>query len=52
MLEDRVAMPKEESDLIGEYKAMHEDKFLSSWLREDTEGKAGELEEMNKKSKE
>ena len=29
-----------------------EEKFLSSGLREDTEGKAGELEEMNKKAKE
>ena len=25
---------------------MHEDKFLSSWLREGTESKAAELEEM------
>ena len=24
-----------ESDAIGEYKAMPEDNFLSSWLRED-----------------
>ena len=39
MLQDRGALPKEEGDVIGEYKAMHEENFLSSWLREDGEDK-------------
>ena len=30
--EDRRAVPEEEGDLVREHKAMHEDKFLSSWL--------------------
>ena len=38
-LEDRGALPKEEGDLIIEYKAMHEENFLSSCLEDDTEGK-------------
>ena len=31
-------MGKEEGDIAREYKAMHEEKFLSSWLRKDVEG--------------
>ena len=27
---------------------MHEDKFLSSWLMDNAEGKAEEMEKMNK----
>ena len=38
MLQDRGAMPKEEGDIVRKYKAMHEDNFLSSWVREDVEG--------------
>ena len=34
------AMPREQSDLVREYQATHEDNFLSGWLRDDTEGKA------------
>ena len=29
MLQDRGAFPEEEGDVIREYKAMHEDNFLS-----------------------
>ena len=29
-----------EGDFVREYKDMDEDNFLSSWLREDTEGEA------------
>ena len=39
MLQDRGALPKEEGDFIGEYKAMHEENYLSGWLREGGEGK-------------
>ena len=37
MLEDR-GLPKHEGDLIRECKAVHEENFLSSWLRDDTKG--------------
>ena len=29
---------KEEGDAVREYKAMHEENFLSSWEREDARG--------------
>ena len=35
VLHDRRELLEEEGDVIGEYKAMHEDNFLSSWLSED-----------------
>ena len=38
--------------MIREYKAVHEDNFLSSWLRKDVERKAEEMEELNRDSKE
>ena len=37
MLQDRGVLPKEEGDVVSE-KAMHEETFQSSWLREE-EGK-------------
>ena len=33
--ERRGELPKEKGDAVREYKAMHEENFLSSWLRED-----------------
>ena len=39
MLQDRGALPKEEGDIVREYNAMHEKNFLSSWPRENLEGK-------------
>ena len=41
MLRDRGALLEEEGDLVREYKAMDEENFLSSWLREDLEGVEG-----------
>ena len=38
MLQDGCALPKEERDIVREYKAMHEENFLSSWLREEVVG--------------
>ena len=35
MLQDRGVLLKEEGVVVREYKAMHEENFLSSWLRED-----------------
>ena len=37
---------------LREYQAMHEESFLSSWLREDVEYTKGERENMNKEAKE
>ena len=34
-LQDRGALSKEEGDVVGGYYAMHEENFLSSWLKED-----------------
>ena len=31
MLQDRGALPKEQGDIVIEYKAMHEENFPSSW---------------------
>ena len=38
MLNDTSTLPKDGYQL-QEYKAIHEDNFLSGWLREDVEGK-------------
>ena len=57
-VQEKSAMPKEEGDAVREYNAMHEESFLSSWLRKDLIGKerkvnerAGE-EEENKRRRE
>ena len=47
-LQDRGALPGEEGDAIREYKAMHEENFLSSWLREDGKGKTKREMEVDK----
>ena len=51
MPEDRGPLHKEEEDLIREYKAMHEENFFSSRLRDDTEGKAEEVKARERKDK-
>ena len=51
MLEDRGVVPKENGDVMGEYKVMHEEKILSGWLKEDVEGKAEERESVCRKQK-
>ena len=43
---------QKDGDQLREYKAMHEENFLSSWLREDVEGTEEEMEKMNKEAKE
>ena len=35
MLEDRGALPTENGNQLREYKAVHGEDLLSSWLRED-----------------
>ena len=50
MVEDRGASPREDGALLLEHQAMHEDNFLSCWLREDVEGKE-ERESLNEEAK-
>ena len=52
MLQDRGALPKEEGDVIREFQAMHEEHFLSSWLREDEKNKEEGILEVDKGTKE
>ena len=37
ILRERGAPPKEKGDGVREYEAMHEENFLSSWLRKKGE---------------
>ena len=39
VLRERGELPKEEGDAVRENRAMHEENFWSSWLREDERGK-------------
>ena len=43
---------KREIWLVCEYKAMNEENFLSSWLREDVEGTEERRKEMDKEARE
>ena len=43
-------LPKEEGDVTGEYKAMYEENFLSSWLREDGKEKEERKMEVDKET--
>ena len=52
MLQDREPLPQEEGDVTREYKAMHEENFLSSWLREDGNEKEERIMKIGKKTKE
>ena len=47
-----VAKKRRTGDLIREYKTVHEENSLSSWLRDDTEGTAEEVKERDRKEKE
>ena len=59
IMRERGELPKEEGDAVREYKAMHEENFLSSWPREDEKSKEerraeteGEGEKREKRGKE
>ena len=52
MLENRGVLPKEEGELIRENQATHKENFLSSWVRDGTEGKAEDVIERDRKDKE
>ena len=51
-LEERGALPKEEGDASREYKAIHEENFLSSWLREDGREKEERMVEVSNENEE
>ena len=44
MLEDKGALPKEDGDQVRQLKALHEDNFLSRWLRVDMEVRREDVE--------
>ena len=50
-LQDRGALPREEGDVIREYNAMHEENFLSSWLREHLVGKEERRRKVNNETR-
>ena len=52
ILRERGALPKEDGHAVREYKAMHEEHFLSSWLSEDGRKKEERTVEMNDESEE
>ena len=39
VMKERGELPNEEGDVVREYKAMQEEDFWSSWLREDEKSK-------------
>ena len=49
VLQDRGALPDEEGDVIGEYNAMNEENFLSSWLREEKKSRKKEKWKQKKR---
>ena len=51
-MQDRGALPKEEGDVTREYKAMHEENFLSSCLREEGKDKEERKKEIDKETEE
>ena len=48
----RGALPKEEGDAVREYKAMHEENVLSSWLRKDRREKEERTVKMSDENEE
>ena len=52
ILRERGVLPKEEGDAVREYKAVHEENFLSSWAREDGREKEEGTVGMGNESKE
>ena len=52
ILRERGELPKEEGDAVREYKAMHEENFLSSRLWEDVRGKKERTAKVSEKNEE
>ena len=51
MLEDRGALLKEDGNQFKEFRSTHEEKILSSWVRQDVEGEKAEMKRLNEKAK-
>ena len=51
MLEDRGGLPEEDGNRLREYKAMNEENFPSSWLREDVDGVNAEIQRLSEEAK-
>ena len=52
ILRERAEVPKEEGDAVREYKAVNEEKILSSWLREDGREEEGRMVEVSYENEE
>ena len=52
MRQDGGALPKDEGDAIREYKAMHEENFMSSWIREEGKHKEERIMDRDKETEE
>ena len=51
IMKERGELPNEEGDVVREYKAMHEEDFWSSWLREDEKSKEERKLKLREKEK-
>ena len=51
-MKERGELPSEEGDVVKESKAMHEEDFRSSWLREDERGREERMANAERKEKE
>ena len=51
MLEGGGVLPEEDGNQLREYMVMHEENFLSNWLREDMEGEKVEMEKLNQEAR-
>ena len=52
ILRERGELPNEEGDAVREYKAVHEETFLSDWMREDGRGKEERKAKVDKNEEE
>ena len=50
MFQDKGALPKEDSNQLREHKAMPEENFLGSWLRETVEGVKAKSERLTEEA--
>ena len=51
-MKERGELPNEEGDVVREYKAMHEENFRSSWLREEERSKEERMAKAEKNEEE
>ena len=52
IMKERGELPHEEGDAVRECRAMHEENFWSSWLREDERGKEERMAKAEKNEEE